>query len=858
MVTNNPNAEIDWTVTTWEGSRRAQLRNWCELTLRERLQALEEMTDISRHFAEMRAKGRFKDVRKHSEAGAAEIGAVHERAAPGASVHEIFLHGCTPEPLMNYLKALGVLRLVSEQADKRARGFWRNGVFVIHGTLKKQALLEFFLQHYQPTPILSPWNGDAGFLSDSGTAYSTVQKLKADTAPRLERIRAGISTIESMPIVQDFGLARQRRKEMENNLNVKYGTKADKWKKRATNQEKERHAELAKHEKKLKESVVSQLRGDFPDISLPWLDACLVLQNEGFSTSPLMGSGGVDGRMEFSANFLANVLAILENATSTLWLKTSLFQSPSQIMETSIGQFAPGRIGGPNATQGMEGTSLLNPWDYVLMLEGSVLFAGAISRKWGVTRQAKAGFPFTVMSVATGDPSLARKESKESRGELWLPLWYRPACISEIKHFLAEGRAEWGGRQSDTAVDFARAATSLGVERGISSFCRQGFLKRNGLAFIAAPLGRVDVKVRAQVDLLKEIDPWLNRFRGACKIGQKGEAPARLTGALRHIESTIFNYCRYGGNRHFHALLTALGGAERELMRGNTWADKNRVPPLVGLSGEWITAADDGSPEFELALALAGIYDAHFKLGSIRTNLEPVNVARRKWAEKDRAAVWNAADLSTNLANVLARRIMDGNREGCDRLPLASRQTATLDTMSAFLAKGTDDRLVEELLWGLMLIDAQGQRQPPRSRRRVDSPPLPRAYALLKLLFLPRSLIQCRDRNGRPRWRYARSREQGVEVRAEPRILPLLRAGRIEQTCEIAMHRLRASGLVPMPNRSHWVRSCGRTWEGLDRTLDGQRVAAALLIPLGSRSVERLIRLVTRQHEESEAKFVIA
>ena len=29
----------------------------------------------------------------------------------------LYLTGCTPEPLMNYLKTLGVFRLVAEQAD---------------------------------------------------------------------------------------------------------------------------------------------------------------------------------------------------------------------------------------------------------------------------------------------------------------------------------------------------------------------------------------------------------------------------------------------------------------------------------------------------------------------------------------------------------------------------------------------------------------------------------------------------------------------------------------------------------------------------------------------------------------------
>ena len=59
---DNPNTPIDWSLTTWEGSRRAQLRRWCALTLRERLRAVEEMADLARHFAQMRAQGRFQDL----------------------------------------------------------------------------------------------------------------------------------------------------------------------------------------------------------------------------------------------------------------------------------------------------------------------------------------------------------------------------------------------------------------------------------------------------------------------------------------------------------------------------------------------------------------------------------------------------------------------------------------------------------------------------------------------------------------------------------------------------------------------------------------------------------------------------
>jgi len=38
----------------------------------------------------------------------------------------LMLAGCTPEPLAAYVESLAVLRLVAQQADAAARGFWRH------------------------------------------------------------------------------------------------------------------------------------------------------------------------------------------------------------------------------------------------------------------------------------------------------------------------------------------------------------------------------------------------------------------------------------------------------------------------------------------------------------------------------------------------------------------------------------------------------------------------------------------------------------------------------------------------------------------------------------------------------------
>lgn len=48
--------EINWEITTWEGSRREQLRRWQVLTLRERLQAVEDMGELAKRFRDMQQK----------------------------------------------------------------------------------------------------------------------------------------------------------------------------------------------------------------------------------------------------------------------------------------------------------------------------------------------------------------------------------------------------------------------------------------------------------------------------------------------------------------------------------------------------------------------------------------------------------------------------------------------------------------------------------------------------------------------------------------------------------------------------------------------------------------------------------
>jgi CRISPR-associated protein Csx17 len=733
--------------------------------------------------------------------------------------HDVELPGCTPEPLMAYLKAIGILRLVCEQKDSAARGWWRNDVFWLRSTLDRDALVMFFLEEYKPTPIVAPWAGGSGFFKKDNK--QAVQALAESTTPRVESYRRVIERVQAIIVEEEVG-----DKPMGEN----------------------------------KIRLIRRYRRELPDEVVAWMDAAMVLQEDGQGFAPVLGTGGNDGKLDFTRNFMQRIVALGLHSDAILaenpraWLIHALFASPERLDSASVGQFTPGRAGGPNATQGMEGDSTDSPWGFVLMMEGSLFFAGAAARRLGVAASGRAAFPFTVRNVAAGFDSPASKDEADSRGELWLPLWTRPTSVLELRQLLGEGRADVSGRAARDGTDFARAVADLGVDRGIAGFNRIGFLKRSGKAFLAAPLGRFEVAERAGVDLLREVDSWLDRFRRAA--GDK-HAPPRFGSALRRIDSAIFDFCKYGGNVFFQRILIALGAAERELAGAERFREEKRLKPLAGLSAAWVEAAADASPEFAVARSLASVHDPERKIGPLRANLEPVDWQKhcRAWAEKERCVVWNAANLAANLASVLARRMMDGARAGCGRLPIASRHTAPLDAIAAFIAGDLDDQRIEELIWGLMLLDHRRntQRTPKGSQVRQSdrSALLPRDYALLKLLLLPRPLVP--EGTGESvKWRLARRlasgrMESGLTIRPEPRILPLVRAGRIGEACRVAAQRLRICGLSPMPGSLPTGVMRDLSWsEGTADSRRGRRLAAALLIPVSSKPVSCLVHLVCR------------
>lgn len=746
---------------------------------------------------------------------------------------DVILAGCTPEPLANYLKALGALRLIAEQIDPAARGAWRGERFVLRSSLGAEGLVDFFARRFAPTPIVAPWNGGSGFYA--GDQRAGIDAIRGSSSERLAAYRQTISACERV-------LAGMRLE--------------------------------AKPDKDQKRVLVARLRGAVPDAALAWLDAAVVLADADLRFPPLLGTGGNDGRLDFSNNQMQRVAELVAEPAPEL-LRAALFGEAARglVKGKAIGQFHPASAGGANAAPGFDRDSLINPWDYVLMLEGALVFAGAVTRRLEAASPGTMAFPFSVRASASGYASAA-SEDEEGRDELWLPLWSAPAGRSELLALFAEGRAKvrgaGRGRPAATGVDFARAISGLGVARGIESFVRYGFQVRNGLSYLATPLGRWRVAGRAsaQVELLAPLDGWLDRVRQAATARH---APASLARAWRRLEGAIFELCGVAAagpeeRRAVQAVLVALGAIEAAIDRSRP---DDALRPVPALSRVWLERAGDDTPEFRLAAALAS--------ASLRERLVHVRVdvrtRRVEWMPRERddgRTVWGEGDLIRNLLALLVREDIEGSldaRRGAgeasrasvvegDRAPKESdaeveaqdgsqaeedtdqmdadpapedrdaagrrgqaggrgpRRFVGLGDLAGFIAGEVDDRRIEALARGLSLIDWAYVR---RYHEVVHAPAPPAAFAALAL-----ALGWC---------------PEGHRLKRTPGLVRRAAAGHVVDATRLALRRLLGMG-VRAP------------FESLDDPT-GARLAAALAFPLAPRAYEKLLKLLLPRHDRA-------
>lgn len=698
------------------------------------------------------------------------------------------LAGCRPEPIGSYLKALGVLRLVAAQVDPSATGWWEGDTFRLDSTLDADGLVLFLGQGYRPTPVLSPWNSDSGFKEAGSKATTALLAVEAGDDPRLEDYRQAIAVVRD--ILQSPGWAERAKAEQ-----------------------------------------VMLLRNRLPDAALEWLDAAVVLRPESPAFPALLGTGGNFGRLELSPTFIGRLQQVLDatpkaRERSASWLRASLFEDGAPVLRgDALGQFDPGAAGGLRADVA-GGKPLTNPWDFVLLIEGSLIWASGVARRLsGATSVAST--PFTVAPSAVGQGSLATGE--RAKAELWAPLWAEPLGLPALRRLFAEGRISWSAGQARNGLDVVRAVHTLGVDAGISEFVRHVVAERMGQSPLAVPVGRFKVRADPQVHVLASLDRWVRLLRRAASAPS---APSSMVRAANLVDRAMFAAVSSWRPRSLQDLLGAVAAAEALCGRTERGRTEGIVPPLDWLSPqEWLPVLDDGSPELRLAasVALASVVLTRHegivgnRLATVRSLVRPIEVVARdkdrfgrvQWArEEAQIAGLGTRPVLPVLADVLvarseAARVLDP--DGAER-PMgiepwfALTRSAGRGDAEALASGAIDPARLSDLLEALLLLRPDAQvdhrwRVHEESARMVSP-----AWRILAPFF-SRHEVHVSGKVKR--------------LRPAPDWVRGLVSGGLEQVLGAALLRWRMAGLPPVYT--------AQSVPVIARRVDGISLAAALL-----------------------------
>lgn len=751
-------------------------------------------------------------------------------------MNEITLVGCTPIPLANYLKALGIFRLVAEQKDSEVKACWRGEQFVLVTRLTRQELTEFFLEEYRPTPILSPWNGRAGYLEgengdDSSRRGAVLLRIfRESNADRLNLYRTLILALDELAPLREMDEVRTTKKTLDKEKKARLSSWGD---------EKQNQLAIAiKREAFLKEQLLNLLRNALPDEQLAWLDAAVAIGSDRAFAPLLGGSGGVEGSMDLGVNFMDNLLLLLASDDaagrskddSSAWLAHALDGTNTRLTaKNTAGSLSPGRVGGHNATSGFSQYLSINPWDFVLMIEGAVTFKPSLTRKLESSDHAKLSYPFTVEPASIGAGAISSSDERKTRAgssEVWMPIWHNPASFPEVVTLLREGNIRLGAKAPKDGFDMARCIAKLGIDRGIQSFQRYLFLKRSGDNDLAIPLSRFDVSRKNihSADLIANLDQggFLDRLRHEAR---DKDAPASLKRVIAQLENALFALtCPGGGRQAIQRALILLG----EVMQTLAVSRKGQkaVSVLPTLSESWVLQANDQSAEFRLAVALASLAD-------MPAYLVPVaqDKGHWRWAPESRLHVWGKGDLTRNLVRIVERRVIETHRQETAREPFATRSRigARLMDIQAFLSGQTiDDARVVALLQGLVWAKLP-EALASATKERTDRASLPTAYAVLKSFFTPLALLK-----------HLHRLPEDARLTLPSELPRLLTAGQVQKAQNIAWRRAHIAGLG-------WPK--GEVPETF--ALNGPRLLAALAVPLETAALAQLLPYVEDRQLES-------
>ena len=727
---------------------------------------------------------------------------------------DIVFNGCRPDEFMHAIKALGAFSVIAEQKDVSARAHWNNNrFFTIDTKLKEDELIDFFCNDYRPMPLVSPWNKSSGFYKEGDTASKIEQSADLRLEPYREVVRAARDVVQNVlgPIYNEMLKRGEKPKNEREAIERRFGEKKD--------------------------AMVSELRNRLPETRtmsclrprsvLSWLDTAWAIKaSKNMTPGPALLTGGNDGRFEMSVNFMETVLKHVAGGNAkkeAKLVRNALFgiTTDAKFEEIKVGTYMPGAYMSPAVNSiGDDKYTLCNPWDYMLAMEGIVLFAGSIYRRGEFKF---ASFPFSVKLSHAGYGTAATETNKneKGKGEIWMPIWNSPATYDEIAYVFAEGRVQSSAKKPSSGADFAVALAGFGAMRGISAFQRFGVFERKGQACHITSVGTIHTAqgiMGAGAPLSEimwsEVDAWLDNIRN-----NKDNLPKSMSMLLRMIDDRIIRYCEHKKSAYLLDILVTIGKIERQI----ALSPKLNVLPLKGLSSGWLRKCGYGTPEFRLAAALGSVY-SHNNNGDfypIRYNLEPVRLdkAELKWTSASPSVTWGRGSLVQNMITALERRYYD-RLVGNKRIAIKSHIYSRIDDVVKFIEGRVNDGIIYDLVLPLSMIDYRNMDESMMPDDvRVDYDSVPESYTCLKSNFPP---VMRQDAGGRA----------GA---FEPSVIGLLKAGRQIEALSIMRRRLNISGyrIVTYGSASEL--------DEQDRTTV-LRMCAALFFPLYTRDMTKLLK----------------
>lgn len=698
-------------------------------------------------------------------------------------LHQWQVKGYSTQPMGNYLKALGLLRMIKE-IDPHVRGFWQGDRFFIQSSLKPEEIIDRILSSYEPSGICTPWNGSSGFYRKMPPSMADILQ---SNCPRWNKLKNAYQISQKLTAPQ--GLPQELK-----NKTKKY-------------------------------EFISQVRSAAIEESWhDWLNVVSVpetVTNKNGTTKQEYiypgitgGTGGIIGNKDMGVcfaealNCLWNLSTGFAKSNARFLIESSLLgkSEPNSLLKKSLlTQFHPVNdflldmsVIEHHREYAKAGstTGLCNPFDAVLIYEGLLTFSGVSCRiKNTNSEKTQASFSFAVdLAIGTADVAVLAEDEKKAE-EIWLPLWNTPLSWNDLREeFFNPNRLRLPNQQITDTIDFAYSLSRWSQNNDINRYLRYAFLKRKGKSsYFAIPVGEFSLKSSKTKDLAAQ----LRYFRRDCRrISQTEKATHTLKRAIAIVERELILLA--AGKGSYLNCLIQIGVLEREISYSSILDDDgNQIRALQPLNPEWLDRAliEDNSSECRLGIALACL-NLRNRATKVRVNAKGKYV----WVE-DAKIDWSKRNLVHNLIH-LQRRWQVERIQELNPIPtkLAIPSFADLDN---FIRGNVSDSKIEQIALGASICIGVKRKF---MGGYVET--LPPHYAIGALLGWGKT-------------------EFGEEIGGQELMFNALSRGQPKLAMQYGLRRLKGRGMIPYLKH-------------LEFTPNAERIAAAMAFPLSVKQLNKL------------------